>query len=48
MPLGPSPLLPYQEQDARLHAPLIDAIDDYVAQITGDRTALHAKNHKCG
>jgi hypothetical protein len=28
--------------------PLIDAIDDYVEQITGDRTALHAKNHKCG
>lgn len=28
--------------------PLIDAIDDYVEQITGDRTKLHAKNHKCG
>ncbi|MET4384380.1 t-SNARE complex subunit (syntaxin) [Bradyrhizobium sp. F1.4.3] len=28
--------------------PLIDAIDDYVEQITGDRTTLHAKNHKCG
>lgn len=23
--------------------PLIDAIDDYAEQITGDRTALHAK-----
>lgn len=28
--------------------PLIDAIDDYVEQITGNRTALHLKNHKCG
>lgn len=28
--------------------PLIEAIDDYVEQITGDRTALHTKNHKCG
>ncbi|WP_426615241.1 hypothetical protein [Bradyrhizobium sp. McL0616] len=28
--------------------PLINAIDDYVEQITGDRTALHTKNHKCG
>ena len=27
---------------------LIDAIDDYVQKLTGDRTALHAKNHKCG
>lgn len=24
--------------------PMIDAIDDYVGQITGDRTALHAKS----
>ncbi|PPQ20545.1 hypothetical protein CV770_03990 [Bradyrhizobium sp. AC87j1] len=28
--------------------PLIDAIDDYVEAITGDRTKLHAQNHKCG
>lgn len=27
---------------------LIEAIDDYVEQITGDRTTLHAKNHRCG
>jgi hypothetical protein len=27
---------------------LMDAIDDYVGEMTGDRTALHAKNHKCG
>lgn len=24
------------------------AIDDYVGELTGDRTALHTKNHKCG
>jgi len=24
------------------------AIDDYVEEMTGDRTTLHAKNHKCG
>lgn len=28
--------------------PLIDAIDDYVEQITGDRTALHAKSSSIG
>lgn len=28
--------------------PLIDAIDDYVEQITGDRTTLHTHNHRCG
>lgn len=28
--------------------PLIDAIDDYVEQITVDRTRLHTQNHKCG
>lgn len=28
--------------------PLIDAIDDYVEKITGDRTKLHTHNHKCG
>jgi len=28
--------------------PLIDAIDDYVEQITGDRTKLHAQDYKCG
>ncbi|MBK3663468.1 hypothetical protein JJE66_19865 [Bradyrhizobium diazoefficiens] len=28
--------------------PLIDAIDDYVEQITGDRTALHAKSWSIG
>jgi hypothetical protein len=28
--------------------PLINAIDDYVEQITGDRTRLHAKNHSIG
>jgi hypothetical protein len=28
--------------------PLIDAIDDYVAEITGDRTALHAKSSSIG
>jgi hypothetical protein len=27
---------------------LRSAIDDYVEQLTGDRTALHTKNHKCG
>ncbi|UGX98514.1 hypothetical protein G6321_00026695 [Bradyrhizobium barranii subsp. barranii] len=27
---------------------LQSAIDDYAEQLTGDRTALHAKNHKCG
>ncbi|MDI3563924.1 hypothetical protein [Bradyrhizobium sp. Arg816] len=27
---------------------LMNAIDDYVGEMTGDRTALHAKNHKCG
>jgi hypothetical protein len=27
---------------------LMAAIDDYVEEITGDRTALHAKNHRCG
>jgi len=26
----------------------MSAIDDYVGEMTGDRTALHAKNHKCG
>ncbi|MHC2277552.1 hypothetical protein ACVME8_004163 [Bradyrhizobium diazoefficiens] len=24
------------------------AIDDYVEQLTGDRTKLHTRNHKCG
>lgn len=28
--------------------PLIDAIDDYAEQITGDRTALHAKSSSIG
>lgn len=28
--------------------PLIDAIDDYVEQITGDRTALHEKSSSIG
>jgi hypothetical protein len=28
--------------------PLIDAIDDYVEQITGDRTTLHAKSAPIG
>jgi hypothetical protein len=28
--------------------PLIEAIDDYVEQITGDRTALHAKSTSIG
>jgi hypothetical protein len=27
---------------------LMKAIDDHVEEMTGDRTALHAKNHKCG
>ena len=27
---------------------LMKAIDDYVEEMTGDRTALHVKNHKCG
>ncbi|MET4804594.1 hypothetical protein [Bradyrhizobium sp. LB11.1] len=27
---------------------LRSAIDDYAEQLTGDRTALHTKNHKCG
>jgi hypothetical protein len=27
---------------------LVDAIDDHVEQLTGDRTALHGKNHSCG
>jgi hypothetical protein len=26
----------------------MNAIDDYVEEMTGDRTKLHAKNHKCG
>lgn len=37
-----------RERTAGYARPLIDAIDDYVEQITGDRTALHAKNHKGG
>lgn len=28
--------------------PLIDAIDDYVEQITGDRTKLHAQSSSIG
>ena len=28
--------------------PVIEAIDDYVEQITGDRTALHAKSSSIG
>ena len=28
--------------------PLIEAIDDYVEQITGDRTRLHAKSSSIG
>jgi hypothetical protein len=28
--------------------PLIDAIDDYVEQITGDRTRLHSQHHSIG
>ncbi|WP_441258984.1 hypothetical protein AB7008_15155 [Bradyrhizobium sp. 521_C7_N1_3] len=27
---------------------LMQAIDDYVEEMTGDRTRLHAQNHKCG
>jgi hypothetical protein len=27
---------------------LLDAIDDYVAKLTGDRRALHAPNHSIG
>jgi hypothetical protein len=27
---------------------LMTAIDDYVEEMTGDRTQLHTKNHKCG
>lgn len=27
---------------------LRSAIDHYVEELTGDRTALHAKNHRCG
>ncbi|MCS3503750.1 hypothetical protein M2189_006733 [Bradyrhizobium japonicum] len=27
---------------------LMNAIDDYVGEMTGDRTTLHAQNHKCG
>ena len=27
---------------------LIDAIDDYVQKLTGDRTTLHTHNHRCG
>ncbi len=27
---------------------LMAAIDDYVEEMTGDRTRLHDKNHKCG
>lgn len=29
-------------------SPLIEAIDDYVEQITGDRTKLHTPSHRCG
>jgi hypothetical protein len=28
--------------------PLMDAIDDFAEQITGDRRALHAKHHSIG
>jgi hypothetical protein len=28
--------------------PLIDAIDDYVEKLTGDRRSLHAQNHSIG
>lgn len=28
--------------------PMIDAIDDYAEQISGDRTALHAKSSSIG
>jgi hypothetical protein len=27
---------------------LMKAIDDYLDEMTGDRTTLHAKNHSCG
>ena len=27
---------------------LMKAIDDYVEEMTGDRTTLHANNHSCG
>ncbi|MEH2490430.1 hypothetical protein [Bradyrhizobium sp. AZCC 2230] len=27
---------------------LTKAIDDYVEEMMGDRTTLHAKNHSCG
>jgi hypothetical protein len=30
------------------HQDLNRAIDDYVAKLTGDRTALHAPNHSIG
>jgi hypothetical protein len=27
---------------------LVEAIDDYVEKLTGDRRTLHAQNHRCG
>ena len=37
--------------DTRAREPareLIDAIDDYVEKLTGDRRTLHAQNHSIG
>lgn len=39
---------PIRARTAGYARPLIDAIDDYVEQISGDRTALHAKSSSIG
>lgn len=37
------------DQKAGVYArPLIDAIDDHVEKLTGDRTTLHLQNHPIG
>ena len=37
------------QQRARVPArPLIDAIDDHVEKLTGDRRTLHGQNHSIG
>jgi hypothetical protein len=37
-----------QSRRGGIREKLMAAIDDYVEEMTGDRTRLHAKNHKCG
>ena len=39
----------FGRKDNRAHREkLMKAIDDYVEEMTGDRTRLHAQNHKRG